>query len=927
VANHGYPSGSKVRISGATPTGYNGVFTISNVTTNTFQYSVSSNLADATGTITANQGSSTLVTATAPGHGFGDGASVTISITNADPIDFAGSFVITLVNSDTFTFNTSVRVPANLGTAMTALSGTSTEATVTAADHGFVTGDSITISGVTGPDSDATDGYNRTAIITVVDSDSFTYSTAPFAPSPATTSGTITAAITGKAIATLPSHGYADGDILTIKGSSISEFNKNDVTITKIDDDTFRYTVLTVTSKGTASGTITANKKTTTARVRAVSHGFSSGDAVAIDTNPSSDFEGTFTITVTDSDNFTYDLTENDPSNPAQGDATGTITASFGSGSSGELTDLVNWVRGADNFDNENGTALTPPSYDVRASIHGDVLHSRPAVVNYNRNLDDADPDNDNDDVYVFYGSNDGVFRAVKGGFTSELGQADPGGEVWGFIPEEHFTSLERMRNNEPIISSSNKKPYFVDGTLGVYVRDVDDDGNSPGDGVIDDLTNSDPDKNDKVWIFLSMRRGGRLLYALDVSDPDNPKFMWKVQGGNDDGYQELGHTWSAPQVKTLNTNSGKPVLIFGAGYDPLVEDLVPEDIIGITATTVSTSTETATRSMGRGIYVLDAETGTILWQAGRVGGANANGTHTYKEVSGMDCAIPSDITVITDRNGTVDNRGYVGDTCGNLWRIDMASSLVTAWTVTKLAAVGDTSGLSDTPPDPSGLRKFLFPPDVVYGVGDDGTLYDAVLLGSGDREHPFDTTVVNRFYMFKDLGTGTSATTTGLDEDDLFDATTDCLDVCNDEDVEAALEDLSEADGWFITLEEGEKVIGNSVTLNNVTFFNTNVPTSSEDAAADTTCDSDLGEARQYKVLYDDATALADQNNTGGITALDRYTTHPGGGYLPSPVPVVVEIDGNVYEGVISGVAVDKPPGSLLNARLRKFWYKEEAQ
>ena len=47
-------------------------------------------------------------------------------------------------------------------------------------------------------------------------------------------------------------------------------------------------------------------------------------------------------------------------------------------------------------------------------------------------------------------------------------------------------------------------------------------------------------------------------------------------------------------------------------------------------------------------------------------------------------------------------------------------------------------------------------------------------------------------------------------------------------------------------------------------------------------------------------------------------------GGYLPSPVPVVVEIDGQIHEGVISGVAVEDPPGSVLNARLRKFWYKE---
>ncbi|NIN36668.1 MAG: hypothetical protein GTO60_16870, partial [Gammaproteobacteria bacterium] len=107
-----------------------------------------------------------------------------------------------------------------------------------------------------------------------------------------------------------------------------------------------------------------------------------------------------------DANNFTYDLTEN--GGTEQGDATGSIIASTGSASGAELTNLVEWVRGQDNFEDENGDGFT---VDVRASIHGDVLHSRPAVVNYNRH------GNDND-VFVFYGSNDGIFRAIKGGFN-----------------------------------------------------------------------------------------------------------------------------------------------------------------------------------------------------------------------------------------------------------------------------------------------------------------------------------------------------------------------------------------------------------------------------------------------------------------------------------------------------------------------------
>jgi type IV pilus assembly protein PilY1 len=261
-----------------------------------------------------------------------------------------------------------------------------------------------------------------------------------------------------------------------------------------------------------------------------------------------------------------------------------------------------------------------------------------------------------------------------------------------------------------------------------------------------------------------------------------------------------------------------------------------------------------------------------------------------------------------------------VGDTGGNVWRIDMEDANVKYWTVNKLASLGDHSDL------PSGNRKFMFPPDVVYST--DG--YDAVLIGSGDREHPFDETVVNRFYMLKDPNIGTSVDPSfePIIEKYLFDSTSNCIQdgtACSgsgDETNSSTASDaLSTASGWYITLGEGEKVVGNAVTLNNVTFFNTNQPGSAADV---TDCSSDLGIARQYKVRFDNATAIVDQNIDGITDAADRAKIHAGGGYLPSPVPVVVEIDGKIHEGVISGVAVDEPPGSLLNARLRRFWYKE---
>ncbi|MBI2994032.1 MAG: hypothetical protein HYY48_07645 [Gammaproteobacteria bacterium] len=916
VSSHGYSVGDFITIAGVTtPTDYNGVHEILSVpTSDTFTFSVSSGLANASGTITSTRGSTTVLV-TALGHAFADGQTVTI--TGSDVAGYNGSFVISnVVLGVSFEYTTTTALAPNTSTSVVAAGGTSTGVTAIVYAHKFGNpGDTVDVI-IDGATPSA--AYDGTVTATIVDENTFTYPTEDgSAPVPATGDAITARLFTDTAFATVTGHGYGSaGDTftVTVTGATQEDYNETDVTATVVDDDTFSYPISTGgVAAGPASGTLESKIKTTTAHARAATHGFADGASVTIAGANQDDFNGTFTITLVDANNFTYTIPN------AQGDATGTLVATGGSPTGSERDNLIEWVRGADNFEDED---IDSENTDVRASTHGDVLHSRPAVVNYNRHGND-------DDVYIYYGSNDGIFRAVKGGFNqSDTTEPMPGQEAWGFIPEEFFSSLERLRDNEPIISSSNKKPYFADGSIGTYVVDAD------GDEKLD--VTDEPD--DTVDIFISMRRGGRFIYALDVSDPADPKLLWK-RSNDDAGWGELGYTWSVPRIWTLNANSGDPVLIFGAGYDPELEDIDPATIVASSATGVTYgSGATEDREMGRGIFVVDALTGDLLWQAGPAAADPTGETgvsHVFVEVTGMDYAIPSDVTVIADRNssgGTVRNRAYVGDTGGNIWRIDMEDVNVANWTVTKLASIADTSGLTGvlSTSDQSGLRKFLFPPDVVYH--EDG--YDAVLIGSGDREHPFDDAVDNRMYMFKDSatgttpirGTGTDPGETTIGEADLFNATSNCIqdsDACDSEGGETpttALADLESADGWLIELADGEKVVGNAVTLNNVTFFNTNQPSES----APTSCTSDLGIARQYRVLFDDATAILDQNIDGFITALDRAEIHPGGGYLPSPVPVVVEIDGQTHEGVISGVAVDQPPGSLLNARLRKFWYKE---
>ncbi|HSJ49477.1 MAG TPA: PilC/PilY family type IV pilus protein, partial [Gammaproteobacteria bacterium] len=412
---------------------------------------------------------------------------------------------------------------------------------------------------------------------------------------------------------------------------------------------------------------------------------------------------------------------------------------------------LIDWVHGADNTSTAERDAT-----GVRPSLHGDVVHSRPAVVNYNRSGTDTD-------IAVFYGANDGVFRAIRG----SKNQADSGKELWGFVAPEFFDKLKWLRDNDPIINvpsdpddPANNKPYFMDGNVSVHVHDANNDGKIiAADG-------------DKAWLFITMRRGGEFLYALDVTVPETPRFLWKRTPA-DTGFAELGQTWSEAKVTNVNVNGTvKPMLIMGAGYDADAQDRLPA----------------LAPTKGRGVLVIDAETGNLLWQAGP---SPVGATHNVT-VAGMTGNIAADITVIDrNRDGKAD-RLYAVDTSANVWRIDIADPNPANWAVHKLAELGGT-GVD--------ARKFLFPADVVYARDANGP-YDAVLLGSGDREKPFDDTIVNDFYMLKDrmVGSDGSGQTT-IVLADLYDSTDNLIQEGSDAEKAIGEAALLAARGWYVRM------------------------------------------------------------------------------------------------------------------------------
>jgi type IV pilus assembly protein PilY1 len=581
---------------------------------------------------------------------------------------------------------------------------------------------------------------------------------------------------------------------------------------------------------------------------------------------------------------FTFGPVQQYPATPA----TGAHITAYSESTPPNKDSLIRWVRGEDNFGDEKGprfgeTSGPLLSIKVRPSVHGDVLHSRPLVVNYG----DAERG-----IVVFYGANDGIYRAINGNQTGNINSVPPGGELWGLVLPEHYGLLNRQRLNSPelrfpstTLESAQPKNYFVDGPTAAYQR-IDADG-----------------KITKAIIYLTMRRGGRFLYAIDVTQPATPTVLWRRSNESTD-YDELGQTWSRPRAVLLDGGGlgTTPVLVFGGGYDPN-EDSEPP------TTTATTSGD----SMGRAIYIVDAMTGDVIWQAS----ASCTASASCKNVPEMKYAIPSDVTFV-DRNlnGKTD-KIYVGDLGGNIWRVDVADADKSAWTVTKLAALGCAGGACAGGTTP---RKFFFPPAVLsIKPASDAGAFDAVSIPSGDREHPLKSTatgsaynVNNKFFMINDRGVTSTPVTQNVTLSSLFNATSTPYN--------------GELNGFYINFATGEKGVNAPLATNGQVFFATNRPV---DKSA--TCAANLGEAKAYAV--------------SPFSAEQKTSKIDGGGLPPSPVSGLITItDPNhpddrskdSYERFCIGCAANctgsgcsalenSPPPAVIPKDIRRtYWYRK---
>ena len=553
----------------------------------------------------------------------------------------------------------------------------------------------------------------------------------------------------------------------------------------------------------------------------------------------------------------------------------------FTSGSDCQLR--MEFMLGFDSFD-EDQDSLT----DTRWWFH-DVLHSSPTNVTYGKTSGGAFIDK------LLVATNDGALHFINGA---------TGVEEWAFMPNALLSGQQSFYDN-----NAPTHTYGLDGSPVVGITDVDQDGTiEPADG-------------DFVGVIITQRRGGDNIYALDITPTSTltstattvvPKFLWHISSGTP-GFSRLGQTWSDPVLGTIRTVTGtgassKTVAVFGGGYD---SDLDNDDGSNIAK---NFGTEAGNPNEGNAIFVVDAATGDLIFSI------SGSGSGADIEIPDMIHAIPSQVTLFDSNGDGFDDRIYVGDTGGQVWRVDLHNVYPTSAAPEGDTVVGKLADIS-TAGTLAAERRFFYKPTVVQVVDTEfsnaaGGEYDYVLIGSGNRANPLDTQVEDRFYAFRDVNIGRMLdsngdnradtyplTTTGsdnaaaIDNGDLLDVTTQTL-----VDIGASSSSVQNALGWYFDFNnagrDGEKVLASSGVFAGTLIFTTYIP---DDAAAIAdVCSAAEGSGRAYNFnILSTAAALDWDSSANGLS--DRSVVL-GSGIPSAGVPIFTKEGVTVLVGTGGG-------------------------
>jgi type IV pilus assembly protein PilY1 len=303
-------------------------------------------------------------------------------------------------------------------------------------------------------------------------------------------------------------------------------------------------------------------------------------------------------------------------------------------------SNLVSYLTG--DRTNEGASSDISKYYNQRTHLLGDIVSSEAVYIKVppysyvDSGYDSFKSGNAARTGMTYVAANDGMLHAFN---------ASTGAESWAFVPSMVLPNLYKLADK----NYATQHTYQVDGT--------------PNQGDI---------YAGGSWhsiIVGGLNGGGRGYYALDVTDPANPKALWEFTSDTSKGTgyttdANLGYTYGKPEITKLK--NGTWVVMVTSGYNN-----VPDS-------------RYAYGNGGGYLYILNAYTGALIRTI-------ATGAGNAATPSGL-----AQIRAWTD-DGMANNtaqRVYGGDMLGNLWRFDVNGDIGNAgYDAQVLATLRDSSG------------------------------------------------------------------------------------------------------------------------------------------------------------------------------------------------------------------------------------------
>lgn len=428
-------------------------------------------------------------------------------------------------------------------------------------------------------------------------------------------------------------------------------------------------------------------------------------------------------------------------------------------------------------------------TFRKRSSVLGDIINSAPILVKTPEATKTSasylafKQTQINRTPVIYVGSNDGMLHGFK---------ASTGEELLAYVPQSAFSNLNQLTNKV------YTHKYFVDGSTNV------------GDVLLQNLT----------WqtaLVGSMGAGGRGIYSLDVTNPQNfseananqiVKFEF-----NELNDPDVGFIPGAPSIVKLN--NGKTAAVFGNGYN-------------------STGNGQST------LFIVDIETGVLITKINTGVGSTLTPN-----------ALANPTPVDSDGNGTADFI-YAGDLTGKMWKFDLSSVNPSQWKVAYNGnPIFDTgkpiTEQADVTPHPLGGYMVAFGTGKFVEVADNANTDSNSFFGLWDNE----SSVVGNLSNLQPQ-TVISQTLTSRQ-------------------VSSTAVDYSTKRGWYLALpSSGERSVTNPIVKGGKVIFTTLVPSSAPCSFGGTSwlMEVDYLNGTQLKA------PIFDTNKDGVINSTDSLTS-----------------------------------------------------